>query len=180
MNSRLWGCIASPKEKLIQQAESEESWSFSLMVTGLSDGVERMNGLQWETHVGCSPLQKLYFLMILSLPPLSLVLPCGSGGWLWSQDNHLIVAERCIVVIFDGMNKEVYVNMPNECTSSDLLGFFLWFLQSKNKLNCSYDFSCFINWQRRSKIIFGKWVYDKFSPWFSFFFSFFVYHPLYV
>lgn len=73
-------------------------------------------------------------------------------GQLWSQDNHLIItitAERHIVVIFDRMNKEVYVNTPNECTSSVLLGFFfcnppLIYAQQQH----AYVFSCFINWQR--------------------------------
>lgn len=39
------------------------------------------------------------------------------------QQNHLIttIAGRRFLAFFDGLNKEVYVNTPNECTSRVLI-----------------------------------------------------------
>lgn len=139
-------CFSENMAELIWLAESKESSSFTLIVTSLSDDWEWM---MHDLRVG-DPCRLLSFRTNFSqcfvLLHVSLVLPCGCGGQLWSWDNHLIItiAERRIVVIFDWPNKEVYVNSPNECTSSVSSRLLSKSMQSRSTHSCSRTFSSFL------------------------------------
>ncbi len=114
--------------------------------------------MAWKTWMNCGQWPMLVSLLCRNcilqcfvLPSVSLVLPCGSGGQLWSQDNYLIItiAERRTVVIFDGLNKEVYVNTPNECKSSVFLAFFSSNLCKATTCTIVHTFpSYFISWKK--------------------------------
>lgn len=132
------------------------------MVPGLTADVERLDDL-WSGVCAGGALQQGLYLVTLRFPPSdSSRVSCGTGGQLWSQDNHLIItiAVRRAVVISDRRNKEAYVNTSNECPVLPV--YFLWFMENNNMHNHSCIVSPFlIIWQRRSKIMFRKWGRGK-------------------